>query len=83
MVKPIPNDAWRELGYVDKGCVGGGYRLLKNIIGFLMLQECLVGVGGPQQRSAADLGRARANPDQRMCTAESFWSSPILVLSTK
>ena len=37
---PVINDAGRELGYTNEGCVGGSYRLLKNLMGLWILQEC-------------------------------------------
>lgn len=37
---PVINDQTLQWNYTNEGCAGGGYRLLKNIMGLWILQEC-------------------------------------------
>ena len=40
IVSPILTDEAMDLGFTNEGCADGGYRLLKNIMGLWILQEC-------------------------------------------
>ncbi|WP_036222634.1 rhamnulokinase [Mesoaciditoga lauensis] len=39
--KPISNHKVMELNFTNEGCIGGGFRLLKNITGLWTIQQCL------------------------------------------
>ncbi len=39
--KPIINDKTRELNYTNEGCINNGFRLLKNIMGLWIQNECI------------------------------------------
>ena len=39
--KPIINDRTRELNYTNEGCINNEYRLLKNIMGLWIQNECI------------------------------------------
>jgi len=38
--KPVINEKTLQWNYTNEGCVGGGYRLLRNIMGLWIIQEC-------------------------------------------
>ena len=39
--KPIINEKTRELNYTNEGCINNGFRLLKNIMGLWIQNECI------------------------------------------
>lgn len=39
--KPVINDKTRELNYTNEGCINNEYRLLKNIMGLWIQNECI------------------------------------------